>query len=59
MFNRRLLFVSICPACRRLFEDRSIDDVERWVVANLDAEVLPDFIMMWDRTRTWEPPGER
>jgi hypothetical protein len=56
MFNRRLLFLSICPACRRLFEDRSIGDVERWVVANLDEKVWPDYEMVWHRTREWEPP---
>ncbi len=56
MFKRRLMFISICPECRRLFEDRSIKDVEKWIVANLDEEVWPDYEMVWDRTRPWEPP---
>jgi hypothetical protein len=57
MLNRRPLFVHTCGECRSLFEDRSVNDVPRWIVANLDAEVWPDYDMVWDRTRTWEPPG--
>jgi hypothetical protein len=56
MFNRRPLFIHVCGNCHRLFEDRSVKDVSRWMVANLDAQVLPDYEMVWDRTRTWEPP---
>jgi hypothetical protein len=56
MFNRKLMFISVCPVCRRLFEDRSVGDVGKWVVKNLDAEVWPDHEMVWDRTREWEPP---
>jgi hypothetical protein len=56
MFNRRPLFVHACGRCRRLFEDRSVGDVGKWMVKNLDAEVWPDYDMVWDRTRTWEPP---
>jgi len=59
MFNRRPLFIHVCGRCRRVFEDNSVTDVPRWMVANLDAEVLPDFDMVWDRTRKWEPPGFR
>jgi hypothetical protein len=51
MSNRRLMFISMCPECRRLFEDHSIGDVEKWIVANLDAGVWPDFDMVWDRLR--------
>jgi hypothetical protein len=50
MFNRRPFFSHVCGRCRRLFEDRSIGDVAKWVVKNLDAEVWPDFVMVWDRT---------
>jgi hypothetical protein len=56
MFNRRLMFLSVCPVCRRSFEDRSVGDVGKWIVKNLEAEVWPDYDMVWDRTREWEPP---
>jgi hypothetical protein len=59
MFNRRQMFISMCPLCRRLFEDRSVGDVGKWIVKNLDAEVWPDYDMVWDRMKKWEPPGER
>jgi hypothetical protein len=59
MFNRRPLFIHTCEKCRRLFEDRSVGDVGKWVVENLEAEVWPDYEMIWDRTRPWEAPGER
>ena len=59
MFNRRLMFISMCPLCRRLFEDHSIGDVGKWIVKNLDAEVWPDYDMVWDRTRAWEPPEDQ
>ena len=54
-FNRRPFFIHACGRCRRLFEDRSVTDVSRWMVVNLDAEFLPDFDMVWDRTVKWEP----
>jgi hypothetical protein len=57
IFNRRLMFISMCPLCRRLFEDRSVGDVGKWIVKSLDAEVWPDYEMVWDRTRAWEPLG--
>jgi hypothetical protein len=57
MFNRRPLFIHVCGRCRRLFEENSVTDVPRWMVANLDAEVLPDYDMVWDRIREWEPPN--
>jgi hypothetical protein len=47
MFNRRPLFVHACGRCRMVFEDRSVKDVPRWMVANLDAEVWPGFDMVW------------
>ena len=56
MFNRRPFFIHACWRCRRLFEDRSVTDVSRWLVANLDTGVWPDYDMVWDRTREWEPP---
>jgi hypothetical protein len=56
MFNRRTLFVYGCGRCRRLFEDNTVRDVPGWVAANLDADVLPDYDMVWDRTREWKPP---
>jgi hypothetical protein len=57
MFNRYPRFLSVCGRCRRLFEDNSVTDVAKWMVTNLDAEVWPDFDMVWDRARPWEPPG--
>jgi hypothetical protein len=59
MFNRRPSFIHTCGRCRRLFEDRSVKDMPRWMVANLNAEVWPVYDMVWDRTRAWEPPGGR
>ena len=56
MFNRRPFFIHVCGRCRKLFEDRSAKDVPRWMVANLDAEVLPDFDMVWGNQVKWEPP---
>jgi hypothetical protein len=41
--NRSPRFLHVCVGCRRLFEDYSIRDMRRWMVANLDADVLPDF----------------
>jgi hypothetical protein len=41
---------------RRLFENRSVGDAGKWIVKNLEAEGLPDYEMVWDRTRHWEPP---
>lgn len=56
MFNRRPFFIHACGRCRRLFEDRSVRDVPRWMVANLDAEVWPDFDMVWGNRVKWKPP---
>jgi hypothetical protein len=56
MFSRRTLFVYGCGRCRRLFEDNTVRDVPRWVVANLDAEVWPVYDMMWGNTVRWKPP---
>jgi hypothetical protein len=58
MFNRRPLFIHVCGRCRRLFEDRSVGDVGKWIVKNLEAEVWPDYDMVWDRTKEWEPPRD-
>lgn len=56
MFNRRPLFMHVCGRCQRLFEEQSVKDVPNWMLANLDAEFLPDFDMVWDRMREWKPP---
>ena len=55
MFNRYPLFVQVCGNCRRSFRDESVKDVGGWMTTNLDAEVRPDFVMMWDRRVKWEP----
>jgi hypothetical protein len=59
MFNREARFVHACRQCRRLFRDYSIDrfDVATWMVSNLDAEVLPDFIVLMGKPVKWEPPA--
>lgn len=56
MFNRRPFFIHVCGKCRRLFEDRSVRDVPRWIVANLDAEVWPVYDMVWGNLVKWKPP---
>jgi hypothetical protein len=56
MFNRTPLFIHGCERCRRLFEDRSITDVPRWMVVNLDAKAWPDYDLIWGRPQKWEPP---
>jgi hypothetical protein len=55
MFNRYPLFVHVCGNCRRSFRDESVKDVGGWLTTNLDAEVRPDFVMMWGRRVKWEP----
>ncbi len=56
MFNRYPAFLHVCRRCRRSFEDDSVRDVPKWLVTSLDAEFLPDFDIVWDRLKTWEPP---
>ncbi len=51
MFNRSPRFHHVCGRCQRLFEDHSIREVPKWMMANLDAEVLPDFDMFWGKGR--------
>jgi hypothetical protein len=53
MFNRCPKFIHVCGKCRRSFEDTSVRDVRKWMVASLDAEVLPDHDMVWDRAVKW------
>ena len=43
MFNRLPRFIHACGACQMAFQDESIKDVDGWIMANLDAEVRPDF----------------
>ena len=47
MFNRRPHIVHTCLKCLRLFEE-PVKNMEEWMAMNLDAEVLPDFVMMWN-----------
>jgi len=54
MFNRTPRFVHVCSKCQRSFRDESVNDVSQWVVANLDAELRPDYEMVWDRRVTKE-----
>jgi hypothetical protein len=56
MFNRRPLFVHACGRCRRMFEDKTVRDVPRWMVANLDATVWPAYDMVWGKRVPWKPP---
>jgi hypothetical protein len=56
--NREARFIHVCGQCRRRFQDYSIDrfEVMTWMVSNLDAEVLPDFIMWMGKPVKWQPP---
>jgi len=45
LFNRSAKFVHVCGACRRSFQDDSVQDPDAWIVANLDVEVRPHFDM--------------
>jgi hypothetical protein len=56
MFSRMPRLVDICPLCRRLFQDHSRLDMEAWVAAHLDAEVLPGYELFWGKPRPWAPP---
>ncbi len=49
LLNRSAKFVHVCGTCRRSFRDDSVKDVPGWMAANLDAEVRPDYEMVWDR----------
>lgn len=53
MLNRKQIVEHTCLKCQRSFENR-IPDVEQWMTANLDAEVLPDCIMMWNHRVKWD-----
>ncbi len=59
MFNRYPRFFSLCGDCSRSFVDSSAKDAGAWIVANLDPDSRPDFIMVWDRRVTLEPPTKR
>ncbi len=56
MFNRKPLVVHACGKCHRRFEDKSVRDVPRWVVENLDAAVWPAYDMAWGNKAPWKPP---
>ncbi len=49
--SRSSRFIHVCGACRRSFRDESFRDVGKWMVENLDAEVLPDFDLFWHHRR--------
>lgn len=53
MFQRKQIVKETCLKCRRSFEE-SVEDVEEWMTANLDAEVLPQFVMQWNQRVKWE-----
>lgn len=57
MFNRSPSFIYICGTCCRSFRDESVRDVANWMATNLDAEVMPGFVMMWDRRVTLDHGG--
>lgn len=52
MFHRKRIVGHVCLKCRRSFEE-SVPDVEGWMTSNLNAEVLPEFIMMWNHRAKW------
>ena len=52
MFQRKRIVEHVCLKCQRSFEE-SVPDVEGCMTANLDVEVLPQFIMMWNHRVKW------
>jgi hypothetical protein len=55
MLGREPIFVRICGPCWRSFRDHSVRDVSGWMLANLDAEVVPDYMMIWNRRELLKP----
>lgn len=53
IFQRKQIVEHTCLKCRRSFED-SVPDVEKWMATNLDAEVMPQFIMVWNQRVKWD-----
>jgi hypothetical protein len=53
LFQRKRIVEHVCLKCRRVFED-SVSDFEQWMAANLDAEVLPQFVMQWNQRVKWD-----
>lgn len=48
LFRRSPRFIYVCRVCHRSFRDESVKEAGAWIAANLDAEVLPNFMMNWD-----------
>lgn len=48
MFNRSGFVEHVCGKCLRVFRDESVG-VKAWMVANLDADVLPGFELVWGK----------
>lgn len=48
MFQRSPRFIHVCCACNRSHSE-AVQDVHRWIIANLEAEFWPQFEMLWDR----------
>jgi hypothetical protein len=57
VFNRKPYFIHVCRRCRRSFEDNTVKNVPRWIEANLEVEVWPDFEMIWNSRVKWERPA--
>jgi hypothetical protein len=55
MLGREPRFVHVCGPCRRSFQDHSVREVSGWMRANLDAEVLPEYVMIWNRRESLRP----
>ena len=55
MCNRLPSFIHVCRKCSRSFQDRSVFEVNQWLVNNLDAEVWPDHELIWGNLVKWEP----
>ena len=34
----------------------AVGDVGKWIVKNLEAQVWPDYDMVWGNLVTWKPP---
>lgn len=49
MLNRMPRFDYVCSNCRRSFADDTLKDVGKWMTANLDPDVQPEYEMIWGK----------
>lgn len=58
LLRRTSRFIHVCGACRRSYRDKTVTDVSAWLEASLDADVRPDYEMVWGRRAPflWHAP---